>query len=530
MQPNAEQPVPRHRSDQPVIVFTSDPPDPRGHPAVPADHGIGFRSNREVRAEMSPVIYRPAGSGDHEPERPARVSIAGPGIPTAASFVGDTPQKPSADPTPVLDDDLDEDPEIDDDELAGEAADDLVDGGPGDEPVAGPFLGEQELYGDDASDDLADEVTPPAPVARPTGQRRPPLQRRRRRLLGWGSEPAHEPEPDMSQESESDSEPEALRSPAEPPPVAPPPFAADQIDADPFDADQADADQADEQTHESSEDHEPTDDEEQPDRALTRPRRVRTLHIAPPPVGPADDGLIEDEPTADTTVVDDPRWRQAAPPRFDGPTRQVQESTATTDEDAAAVRDSVAISGHVISTRGRGLSGVSVVVVDADDQVVGTTITGRRGQYLLADLPPGSYRLGARDTIDGDFTDSWHGGDDAASATVLEQADDGTIRDIVVTLTGRVAIDADVDVRRKKIRVEVDVIDRTTGLPGEGSVTVSTDLFSTRLPLTEGRANITVFTLPGERDAPDSKKVRRLRIEYPGSRHTGPATRTIRLR
>ena len=523
MQPNAEQPVPRHRSDQPVIVFTSDPPDPRGHPAVPADRGIGFRSNREVRAEMSPVIYRPAGSSDHEPERPARVSIAGPGIPTAASFVGDTPQKPSAEPTPVLDDDLDEDPEIDDDELAGEAADDLVDGGPGDEPHAGPFLGEQDLYGDDASDDLADEVPPPAAAAaRPTDQRRPPLQRRRRRLLGWGSEPAHEPEPepDTTQESGSDSEPEALRSPAEPPPVAPSP---------------SDADQTDEHDHASTHDHESTDDQDQPERALTRPRRVRTLHMTAPPVGPADDGLIGDglaeaEPTADTTVVDDPRWRQAAPPRFDGPARQVEESTATTDDDAAAVRDSVAISGHVISTRGRGLSGVSVVVVDADDQVVGTTITGRRGQYLLADLPPGSYRLGARDTIDGDFTDSWHGGDDAASATVLEQADDGTIRDIVVTLTGRVAIDADVDVRRKKIRVEVDVIDRTTGLPGEGSVTVSTDLFSTRLPLTEGRANITVFTLPGERDAPDRKKVRRLRIEYPGSRHTGPATRTIRLR
>ena len=72
----------------------------------------------------------------------------------------------------------------------------------------------------------------------------------------------------------------------------------------------------------------------------------------------------------------------------------------------------------MVSTRGRGLSGVTVVVVDADDQVVGTTTTGRRGRYVVEALSAGAaYRVGARDTIDGDFTDSWHGGDDAASAT-----------------------------------------------------------------------------------------------------------------
>ena len=155
-------------------------------------------------------------------------------------------------------------------------------------------------------------------------------------------------------------------------------------------------------------------------------------------------------------------------------------------------------------------------MVDADDQVVGTTITGRRGRYAVDGLAAGaSYRVGARDTIDGDFTDNWHGGDDAASATVLEPTENGTVPDINVTLTGRVAIDADVDVKRKKIRVEVEVIDRTTGLPGEGTVTISTDQFSTRLPLTEGRANITLLT-PSEDQDTAERAVRRLRIEYPG--------------
>ncbi len=239
-------------------------------------------------------------------------------------------------------------------------------------------------------------------------------------------------------------------------------------------------------------------------------------------------------------VADDPRWRQTAPPRFDVAAPQVVESPAAEqaeghDESAAgeatsAPTGAVVISGHVVSTRGRGLSGVTVVVVDADDQVVGTTITGRRGRYFVDGLAAGAaYRIGARDTIDGDFTDNWHGGDDAASATVLEPTEDGEVPDIDVTLTGRVAIDADVDVKRKKVRVEVEVIDRTTGLPGEGTVTISTHHFSTRLPLTDGRANITLLTAREDQDAAE-RDGRRLRIEYPGSRHTGPATRTIRVR
>ena len=177
-----------------------------GDPGQP--RGLGFRSNREVRSEMSPVIYRPAGSGDPEPERPARVSIAGPGIPTAASFVDETGAPIEPEPSVV---DLDEDPEIDDDELVAEAADDLVDDG--ESSPAGP---RRERAVDD-DDDLADQIAPGVAADRPTSQRRPPLQRRRRRLLGWGSDPSPAPEPEP--------EPEATRSPAEPPPVAPPPSA-----------------------------------------------------------------------------------------------------------------------------------------------------------------------------------------------------------------------------------------------------------------------------------------------------------------
>ncbi|MGB9013260.1 MAG: carboxypeptidase regulatory-like domain-containing protein [Aeromicrobium sp.] len=398
MRSNSE-PPPRHRSDHPAVVFPSDSPDARQIPATLGIRGLGFGTYREVRSEMSPVIHRPAGSGDPEPDRHARVSIAGPGIPTAASFVDET------------------------DATIGEPSDD--DG----------------------------ESSSPVPADDPTSQRRPPVQRRRRRLLGWGSEPSLAPEP---------------------PPVVSPPSPRDETG-----------------TADTAEGGGPSD------RSLTRPRRARTLYMAAPPVGPA-----EEDPA----------------------------STESADEATLAATGAVVISGHVVSTRGRGLSGVTVVVVDADDQVVGTTITGRRGRYVVDGVAAGgAYRLGARDTIDGDFIDSWHGGDDAASATVLEPTDDGAVADIDVTLTGRVAIDAEIAVKRRKVRVEVEVIDRSTGLPGEGTVTISTDQFSTQLPLTDGRATVTLLTAREDQDG-SHRDGRRLRIAYPGSRHIGPATRTIRVR
>ncbi len=399
---------------------------------------------------MSPVIYRPGGSGsDREPERPPRVSIAGPDIPTAASFTHDAPR----DLEPVLDD-LD-DLEIDDDELAGEAADQLLDDGT-----------DRFFDGDDE-------------FAETAGGAQPGLQRRRRRILGQLDEtpvPASdtgigdEPEPDMEHEMEQEAPADVIGELEDPPAARP------------------------------------------------RARRVRSLHISPPPVGPGDEPIDVDG------AQDEP------PPAEPGP-----ETSAPAEESAAAdptraVHDPVAISGRVASTRGRGLSGVSIVVIDAADEIAGTAVTGRRGQFVVDHLADGTYRLVARDTLDGDFIDSWHGGDGAASATELPVREGQTIDDVRLTLLGRVAIDADVDVRRKKVVVAIDVIDRSTGLHADGSIVVSTAHFRTRLPLTKGRASITLLGTTRDADGAVARIDSRVRLEYPGSRHHGAATRTIRLR
>jgi hypothetical protein len=171
-----------------------------------------------------------------------------------------------------------------------------------------------------------------------------------------------------------------------------------------------------------------------------------------------------------------------------------------------------------------------MVAIDSDGQVVGTATTGRRGEFIVENLSAGTYRIGARDTVDGDFIDSWHGGDDPHAATELQAEDDLTIRDIDITLIGRVAIDVAVDVRRKKVVVDVEVIDRSTGLPAEGTIIIGTDQFRTRLPLTNGRTNITLFgsNPDGELDA--ERLDPRVSIEYAGAQHTAGASRTIRLR
>ncbi len=108
------------------------------------------------------------------------------------------------------------------------------------------------------------------------------MQRRRRRLLGWGSDPSPAPEPEPA--------PEATRSPAEPPPVAPPPSVFDETVT-------AEA-ESDDLAEETAEDGEPSD------RSLTRSRRVRTLHIAAPPVGPAEEESVNTESAADETELE----------------------------------------------------------------------------------------------------------------------------------------------------------------------------------------------------------------------------------
>jgi hypothetical protein len=548
MQPGADSP--RHRSPwggfvEPApgrrvdagtpgsIVFSPDPGRYPRHAGDPDDHRVGFRSPSEVNAEMSPVIYRPAGSGDREPERPPRVPISGPDIPTAASFADDQP--PPANEAVA--------PDEDEDETVAAAPPD-----PEPEPEPEPR---------------------PEPEPEPTPRRRGPLQRRRRRLLGRSVEPSEPPveETIARRLAAHDAAPEQAPEPARE--TQPEPEAPDDT-TEPDDA-ELDETALDETGPDEAVPDETGPDETGPDETSAPPapasdeprrrRRVRSLHIAPPPVGTGDDPNPEhgetdesapapaervteaaprpvDEPPA---PAPDPRWRQAAPPRYSSVVRPAEDeplveeavSDDSTDEPARHAREAAAVSGHVVSSRGRGLSGIAVVVIDADDQVVGSTITGRRGHFVVEDLTAGTYRLGARDSIDGDFVDSWHGGDDAADATELVIEDGHTLHDIDVTLIGRAAIGAEVDVRRKKVVIDVEVIDRTTGEAGVGSVVISTDEFRTRLPLVEGRTTITLFGTTDEDGADDSglhRLGRRVRLEYPGSKHNGPVNRTIWLR
>lgn len=672
------QPTPRHRSEQHAAYIEAVPrltepgshrfvgsgsaptdrivfsPDHGRFPRVAAgppsrDHGIGFRSSQEVVAEMSPVIYRPAGSGepDRDPERPPRVSIAGPGVPTAASFAADKAAAaepapaaaPAAPGAPPLDDlsDLDEDPEIAEDELVDEAEDalldDLEDGTDtdrgGDRADEGPlprsdFDALDDPHFDDHLEAPFDEPAPPPPPPHPA-----PQPRRRRRLLGRHDDPVEAP-------VEATPPPPAFEEERQPSPVEETPTAESVAEA-------------------------PATPEAP--AAPQRRRRVRTLHISAPPTGPAAEPSDVEEPVdtepdatgpdstgSDSTASDstgseaevtpgeleapdslpeapaaedvaesrepevetaevetvapetaatgpDPRWRQAAP-RLGAATRapepvagpvdaavgqvetpeldveQLEEvdavvvteaeaepesesesepeadpepelalpagatdPTAADPDDSDALiaaqhrRTTPAISGHVTSTRGRGLSGMTVHVLDAQGEVVAQAVTGRRGGYVVDDIAPGTYHLSAGDQVDGDFADAWFGGPTADDAEPLQVEDGLTTSGVDAALPGRVVIDADVDVRRKKVVVDIAITDRTSGLPGHGSVVLSTEHFSTELPLVKGRATITLFGSTRDWDPGAIGRLgKRLRVDYVGTRHTASQSRSIRLR
>lgn len=187
----------------------------------------------------------------------------------------------------------------------------------------------------------------------------------------------------------------------------------------------------------------------------------------------------------------------------------------------------VALGGRVRSTRLRGLRGMTVSVIDDADTVVAETLTGRRGEFVIADLPPGTYRVGARDAVDGDFNEGWYGSTGAAGATTLQVDDHTSVPTIDLTLTARVGINADVAITDDQAAIDITVIDRTTGLPAVGEVTVSTEHFRTALPLTDGRTHLTVL---GSSASDGRPLVARVRIQYPGAEHTAPTTRTLRLR
>ncbi len=189
-------------------------------------------------------------------------------------------------------------------------------------------------------------------------------------------------------------------------------------------------------------------------------------------------------------------------------------------------RHTSAISGTVQSSRGRGLRGMQVAVLDDDELVIATAVSGAGGAFVVEDLPAGSYRLVASDEADGDFAAGWHGGKSFAKADSIKVRQGKTRRKAGVTLVSAAAIDLDVDVRKKKAVVAITVIDRATGTPAEGSVRVSTKLFGTELPLTNGRTAITLLG-SAKRKPRLSKKVT---VDYSGSKHTRPESAKAKLR
>lgn len=227
-----------------------------------------------------------------------------------------------------------------------------------------------------------------------------------------------------------------------------------------------------------------------------RRRRGRGVTMSPPPVGPGE----QPDDVPDSPEVDEHSERM------------------------------VALGGRVRSTRLRGLRGMTISVVDETDTVVAEALTGRRGEFVIADLPAGTYRVGARDAVDDDFTEGWFGAGDAAGATVLHLDDDTSVPNIDLTLTARVGIDADFTLTDDQAVINITVIDRTTGLPAVGEVTVSTEHFRTALPLTEGCTHLTLLASSAESSEHGHTMVTRVRIQYTGAEHHAPATRTLRLR
>lgn len=189
----------------------------------------------------------------------------------------------------------------------------------------------------------------------------------------------------------------------------------------------------------------------------------------------------------------------------------------------------VAIGGRVRSSRLRGLRGMTVTVFDESDEIVAEALTGRRGEFVVPDLPAGTYRVGARDAVDGDFSEGWHGPSDPAQATWLRIDDHTSLPGIDVALTARVGIDAAVATTRDQAAIDIVVMDRSTGLPAVGEVVVSTEHFRATLPLTDGRTHIIVLGTASEATDEGQELPSRVRIQYTGAEHNAPATRTLRL-
>ncbi|MCW2830061.1 MAG: hypothetical protein JWP31_753, partial [Aeromicrobium sp.] len=105
----------------------------------------------------------------------------------------------------------------------------------------------------------------------------------------------------------------------------------------------------------------------------------------------------------------------------------------------------------------------------------------------------------------------------------------GRTRRSDLSLRSAAGIHADVRPRKRKVKVDITVTERGTGVPATGAVRLSTSLFSTELPLVRGRTTITLLGSTGESDgAPEIGST--LEVDYLGDKHSAPASTTAHLR
>jgi hypothetical protein len=257
-----------------------------------------------------------------------------------------------------------------------------------------------------------------------------------------------------------------------------------------------------------------------------QPEPVRTLRLTDPP--------IEDEPTSpepapgadarveplaavpEPAVIEEPERSRYA---FAKPGKVKRQKSD--DAKGKHRRRTSAISGTVQSSRGRGLRGIRVTALDDQDHVVGSAVSGAGGAFVVEDLPAGSYRLTASDESRGDFA---MGPDPVADAIKVKHAK--TRRNAGVTLVAASVVSLAVEIRKKKAVVEVTVTERATGIRAKGSVRVTTKRFAAELPLSKGRAAVTLI---GSADG-SPKLPKKVTVDFRGTRHVLPGSATVRLR
>jgi hypothetical protein len=267
-------------------------------------------------------------------------------------------------------------------------------------------------------------------------------------------------------------------------------------------------------------------------RSVSRSRGEQAAQPEPSTV----ETITGPDPTPTSTRDEDEEdFDDGPPPRHAASVRPtappLEETQAAAGPQAATQagrhrREDSAISGTVRSTRGRGLRGMHVAVLDDTWQVVATAVTGLGGAFIVEEVPAGAYRVTATDELDGDFGAAWHSDASHPRAGVLRVKESRTRRNVDITLASTAAVALEVDVRRTKAVVKIRVTERATGICAGGSVRISTKRFSTELPLTRGRAAIALL---GSADgAPRlSKKVK---VDYLGTRHVEPGSAAVRLR